>query len=88
MMTSGIKFERGDIVIIPFPFTDLSSVKQRPVLVLSNNSYNTSCEDFIVCGITSNVKSTSYAVEIANENLEIGTIPIDSRKLKLIKYLR
>ena len=32
--------EQGDIVLIPIPFTDLSSQKRRPVIVISNDAYN------------------------------------------------
>jgi len=31
--------EQGDIVLIPIPFTDLSSQKRRPVIVISNDTY-------------------------------------------------
>ena len=31
---------QGDIVLIPIPFTDLSSQKRRPVIVISNDDYN------------------------------------------------
>ncbi|MEM4249233.1 MAG: type II toxin-antitoxin system PemK/MazF family toxin, partial [Candidatus Nitrosotenuis sp.] len=55
MTRSGISFEQGDILLIAFPFSDLTKVKQRPVLVLSNKNHNYSSNDFICCGITSNL---------------------------------
>jgi mRNA interferase MazF len=32
--------EQGDILLVPIPFTDLSSQKRRPVIVISNDAYN------------------------------------------------
>ena len=43
------KFVKGDIVVIPFPFSDLSSSKRRPALVLAGLKGN----DIILCQITS-----------------------------------
>jgi mRNA interferase MazF len=40
MMKIGTRPEQGDILLIPIPFTDLSSQKRRPVIVISNNEYN------------------------------------------------
>ena len=79
MMTSGIQFRQGDIIIVPFPFSDLRETKQRPVLVLSKTEYNNNCEDIITCGITSNKKDSKYAVLIENKDLVEGQIPISSR---------
>jgi len=38
-------FDQGEILLIPVPFSDLSSVKKRPVLVLSNYTHNLSNRD-------------------------------------------
>jgi len=78
-MKSGIRYNQGEIIVVPFPFSDLSSIKQRPVLVLSKNTDNESAEDIITCGITSNLKDTMYSVLIENTNLEHGQIPTKSR---------
>lgn len=46
--------EQGDILLIPIPFTDLSSQKRRPVIVVSNNAYNHKTADIVVVAMTSN----------------------------------
>ncbi|PIN77257.1 MazF family transcriptional regulator [Candidatus Woesearchaeota archaeon CG10_big_fil_rev_8_21_14_0_10_34_12] len=72
-------FNQGDILIVPFPFSDLTSVRQRPVLVLSKKEYNEKCEDIVTCGITSNLKDSKYSVLIDNPDLIEGNIPVKSR---------
>ena len=78
-MKFGIKFEQGEILIVPFPFSDLIGIKQRPVLVLSKTDSNKNREDIITCGITSNIKDVNNSVLINNENLMNGEIPKTSR---------
>jgi mRNA interferase MazF len=68
-------YEQGDIVIVPFPFSDLSFVKQRPVLILSKTPYNQSSDDIITCGITSNLHNAPHSVSIDNKDLSHGKIP-------------
>jgi mRNA interferase MazF len=46
--------EQKEIYLVPFPFSDFSGKKVRPVLVLSNNKFNRG-EDIIVCAITSKI---------------------------------
>jgi mRNA interferase MazF len=48
---------QGDIVLITFPFTDLKSVKVRPALVLSKESFNKNNSDAIFVMITSNTEN-------------------------------
>jgi len=78
-MRFGIMYKQGEIIIVPFPFSDLSSIKQRPVLILSKNIDNEKVEDIITCGITSNVKDSKYSVLIKNEDLIEGEVPKISR---------
>ena len=44
---------RGDVVLVPFPFTDLSTTKQRPAVVLSSQRYHQATGDCLVAAITS-----------------------------------
>jgi len=76
-----MKYEQGEIVIVPFPFSNLQNIKQRPVLILSKDNYS---EDVITCGITSNIKDSTHSILIDNENLTQGNIPKQSR-IKLNK---
>ena len=78
-MKSGIQFKQGDILIVPFPFSNLRGLQQRPVLVISNNEYNRDCEDIITCGITSNLKNVQCSILLDNPNLLEGRIPAKSR---------
>ena len=66
--------KQRDILLVPFPFSDQSGSKVRPVLVLSNDNYNKSGEDLIVCAITSNLKQTDYSILINSKNLEKGIL--------------
>lgn len=72
-------YEQGEIVIVPFPFTNLSGIKQRPVLILSKKEYNTAAEDVITCGITSNLKNDAHSIRIDNTNLLEGKVLAPSR---------
>lgn len=74
-MKFGISCEQGEIVLVPFPFSDLSCTKNRPVLILSKTEYNDITDDVVTAGITSNLKDTNYSVIIGNDNLENGMLP-------------
>jgi mRNA interferase MazF len=62
MMRYGTMYKQGDILLISVPFTDLTSSKKRPVLVLSNDEFNYKSEAIIVAAITSNVNDNPYSV--------------------------
>lgn len=66
--------EQGDILLVPIPFTDLSSQKRRPVIVISNNIYNQKTTDLIVVAMTSNPVEADYSFTITSDDLEKGTL--------------
>jgi len=43
---------------LPFPFTDLTTIKQRPALVVSSDAFNARQRDVMVVAITSQVPPT------------------------------
>ncbi len=70
-----MEFKQRDVVLVPFPYSDLTSVKRRPVLIISNDSYNNKREDVIVCILTSNTFIDEYSIPISNDSLEYGLLP-------------
>lgn len=46
----------GDVVLVPFPFTDQSGAKKRPAVIVSSSSYNANRRDLIIMAITSHVR--------------------------------
>ena len=62
MATPGFNF--GDVVLIPFPFTDQTAVKRRPAVVVSSGSYNTTRRDIVIKAITSQMREPLAFAEI------------------------
>jgi len=73
-MRSTTGYKRGDIVLVSFPFTDLSSSKRRPALVVSPDSFNEATSDLILAAITSEVSEDSPLV-IAESDCIGGSLP-------------
>jgi mRNA interferase MazF len=73
-------YKHGEIVLIPVPFSDLSSVKRRPVLVISNTLHNNTNNDMIVVAVTSNMQQNGIVIE--TKDLLTGKLP----KKSLIRY--
>jgi mRNA interferase MazF len=51
-MPSTTTYSFGDVVLVPFPFTDQSDTKKRPAVVVSSDAYNRARPDIIVMAIT------------------------------------
>lgn len=64
------KFVKGDIVVISFPFSDLTKTKRRPALVVSSLEGN----EVILCQITSQSIKDKYAVQIKDKDFESGEL--------------
>lgn len=55
-MAATSRFSFGDVVLVPFPFTDQSGTKKRPAVV-SRQGYNANRRDIVIMAITSQVRT-------------------------------
>ena len=65
---------KGDIVVVLFPFSDLSSAKKRPALVIATPDG----DDLILCQITSRLVSDRYAILIGEDDFTSGSLRQES----------
>jgi len=56
--------QKGDIVLIPFPFTDLTATRSRPVAVVTVSEYERETSDFTVAMITSIPPTSPHDYEL------------------------
>jgi mRNA interferase MazF len=71
-MPSTTSFRQGDIVLVPFPFTDLSAVKQRPALIISPDRLNDVRPDLVVVAITSQIPAALDEDEVRLPEAELA----------------
>lgn len=70
-------FNAGDVVRVPFPFTDRSTHKRRPALVLSMKSYNEQHMHLILAMVTS-AKNPPWPSDITITDQKSAGLPSPS----------
>jgi mRNA interferase MazF len=67
-------FVKGDVVVVPFPFSDLTLAKRRPALIISVLEG----DDVILCQITSKTARDRYAISLTDRDFTSGGLRQDS----------
>ncbi len=68
------RFVKGDIVILPFPYTDLSTTKKRPALVIATLRG----QNIILAQITTVKREDEYLISLTKKDFETGFLKQDS----------
>ncbi len=74
-MRGGTMYNQKDIILIPFPYSDLTLSKKRPALIISNEKIN-KMQDRICCLVTS--KAHKDDLVITKDSFEQGSLPFKS----------
>lgn len=64
-MPNTTSFDFADVVLVPFPFTDQSTTKRRPAVVVSSEAYHRERPDIILMAITSQFRPANTVGEVA-----------------------
>jgi mRNA interferase MazF len=77
-MPSTTSYKRGDIVLVSFPFTDLTFAKRRPALVVSPDAFNALNADLILVAVTSQLGAHPHSVTVLPGDCEDGALAKES----------
>ncbi len=69
------KFVKGDVVVLPFPFSNLRASKKRPALVIASADPH---HDLILCMITSKATGDVNSIPIIDQSFVEGGLPVES----------
>ncbi len=78
-MNDGIIYKQGTVVLLPFPYSDLSSSQKRPAVIISNELFNRNSSDLICCLITTNLTKDNLSVFITEKDVVEGNIHFNSK---------
>jgi len=78
-MKSGTGIEQRDIILVPFPYSDLTGSKRRPALIVSSDEFNEREIDIICCAITNKSGKDPKSVAITNADVEQAFLMVESK---------
>jgi len=67
-------FQRGDVVLIPFPYTDLSASKTRPAVVVSSAIYHTARSELLLAYVSSQMSQANPVVDYVLADWKVSRV--------------
>jgi mRNA interferase MazF len=77
--------QRGDVVLVPFPFTDLMRQKARPAVVISSERFNASSADVVLVAISSRLPASPNDTDFI---LQHGSTGFQATGLRVSSVIR
>ena len=71
-------FQKGDVVLVPFPFSDLSATKVRPAVVVSSALYQASEPDIVLAALTSKTGAASGPLDYMLRDWHVAGLRLPS----------
>jgi len=68
-------FSRGDVVLIPFPYTDLSTTKTRPAVVISSSTYHSVRSELLLAYVSSQISKAVPPLDYVLTDWKIAGLP-------------
>ncbi|MEK6917983.1 MAG: type II toxin-antitoxin system PemK/MazF family toxin [Nanoarchaeota archaeon] len=68
------QFVKGEVIVTPFPFSDLTTSIRRPALIVANLKG----DDVMLCQITTKKRQDPYVIDLSKEDFKSGSIKIAS----------
>lgn len=73
-----MKLDAGQVVLLPFPHTNMKTGKKRPALVLTHREFNDRSRDTILAYVTSQRQPGKWSIKITTQDLSTGKLVKDS----------
>jgi mRNA interferase MazF len=73
-MPTTTRFEFGDLVLVPFPFTDQTATKRRPAAVISSADYHRHRPDLLILAVTSQARPAGFGEATITNWREAGLL--------------
>lgn len=75
---SSSAWKPGDLLLVSYPFTDLTTTKQRPAVVLSPSAFHHKTSNIVICMVTRRIRNIGEEVSLDSKDLASGNLPYTS----------